>query len=254
MFYNSVGKHNFALSKLKTTMAEKDKAGIEIFESPEALQEQLSKTEEFAKNNRQLVIGVGVGVLALIGGLIGWKYFSEQNNIKAQNELFPAVFYIEKDSMNKAIKGDNNNTTIGLEKIVNEYGSTKAGELAAFYLGVAQLKEGKYDAAIQNLKKFSANDWLVQARAYSLIGDAYMEKKDLDNAIKYYKKAAEHYPNDAFTPAYLLKLGLAYELKKDYANATMAYRTIVDKHPEASELTTAQKKLAKVEYIVNNSK
>ncbi|WP_448520719.1 YfgM family protein [Rhodoflexus sp.] len=235
-------------------MAEKSKAGIEIFESPEALQEQLSKTEQFAKNNRRLVIGIGVGILALIGGVIGWKYYSDQNNLKAQVELFPAVFYIEKDSLNKAIKGDNNNTTIGLEKIVDKYGSTKAGDQAAFYLGVVKLKEGKYDEAIQYLQKFDADDWLLQARAYSLIGDAYMEKKDLDNAIKYYKKASEHYPNDAFTPAYLLKLGLAYELKKDYANATMAYRTISDKYPEASELTTSQKKLAKVEYMTNNAK
>lgn len=233
-------------------MAEKNKTGIEIFESPEALQEQLSKTEQFARNNRQLVLGVGIGIVLLIGGIIGWKYYAEQNNIKAQNELFPAVFYLEKDSVNKAVKGDNNNTTIGLEKIVSQYGSTKAGELAAFYMGVIRLREGKYDEAIQYLEKFDANDWLIQARAYSLIGDAYMEKKDLDNAIKYYKKAAEHYPNDAFTPAYLLKLGLAYELKKDYANAVMAYRTIVNKHPEASELTTAQKKLARVEYIVNS--
>lgn len=233
-------------------MAEKDKAGIEIFESPEALQEQLSKTEQFARNNRQLVMGIGIGILVLIGGIIGWKYYNDQTNLKAQIELFPTVFYIQKDSINKAVKGDNNNTTIGLEQIVNKYGSTKAGEQAAFYLGVIKLKEGKYDEAIEHLQKFDADDWLVQARAYSLIGDAYMEKKDLDNAIKFYKKAAEHYPNDAFTPAYLLKLGLAYELKKDYANAVMAYRTIVDKHSEASELTTAQKKLAKVEYIVNS--
>ncbi|MCS7019285.1 MAG: tetratricopeptide repeat protein [Cytophagales bacterium] len=233
-------------------MAEKNKAGVEIFESPEALQEQLIKTEQFARNNRRLVTGVGIGILLLVGGAIGWKYYSNQRNIKAQNELFPTVFYLEKDSINKAIKGDNNNTTIGLEKIVSQYGDTEAGELAAFYLGVERLKEGKYDEAIELLEKYDANDWLIQARAYSLIGDAYMEKKDLDNAIKYYKKASEHYPNDAFTPTYLLKLGLAYELKKDYANALMAYRTIVDKHPEASEITTAQKKLAKVEYIVNS--
>ncbi|MCS6967839.1 MAG: tetratricopeptide repeat protein [Cytophagales bacterium] len=233
-------------------MAKKEKTGIEIFESPEALQEQLSKTEQFARKNRKLVIGIGIGIAALALGIIGWSYYRSQTNLKAQVELFPAVFYLQKDSINKAVKGDNNNTTIGLEKIVEKYGNTKAGEQAAFYMGVISLRQGKYDEAINYLKNFDADDWLIQARAYSLIGDAYMEKKDLDNAIKYYKKAANHYPNDFFTPAYLLKLGLAYELKKDYASALMAYRTIVEKHRECSEFTTAEKKMARVEYLVNS--
>jgi TolA-binding protein len=186
----------------------------------------------------------------LVGGLMYYQWDKAEKNKKAQAELFPAVFFFEKDSINKAIKGDRINT-LGLEKIADQYGGTQAGELSAFYLGVGKLQEGKLDEAITHLKSFSANDMLIQARAYSLIGDAYLEKNNLDEAITYFRKAAEHYPNEAFTPTYLFKLALVYELKKDYANAAMAYRTVTTDFKESPDLVMAQKKLARVEYLLN---
>lgn len=235
-------------------MAKNAKAGLEIFENPEALQEQLTKTEQYAKTNQKLVVGAGAALVLLVAGFIGLNFYNQSQNQKAQEELFPAVFYFEKDSLNRAVKGDNGNTTIGLEKIADDYGSTEAGNLAQFYLGVAKLKQGKYDEAIQHLEDFEADDLLVQARTYSLLGDAYMEKNDIDKAIGFYKKAADYYPNEAYTPTYLMKLGLAYELKKEWAQAALAYRTIANDFKEATELALAQKKLARVEYIVNNGK
>jgi predicted negative regulator of RcsB-dependent stress response len=229
----------------------KDTTGIEeLFENPEALQDQLTKTEQFAKRNRNLIFGAAAGLVALVGGLMYYQYDKAEKDKKAQTELFPAVFYTEKDSLAKAEKGDQINTK-GLAYITEEYGGTEAGTLANFYLGVAKLKEGKYDEAISHLKDFTPDDLLIQARAYSLIGDAYMEKNNIDEAISYYKKASEHHPNDSFTPIYLQKLALAYELKKDYANASLAYRTIVNDFKESPDLVMAQKKLARMEYLLN---
>jgi predicted negative regulator of RcsB-dependent stress response len=232
----------------------KDTTGIEeLFENPEALQDQLTKTEQFAKQNQNLIIGVTVGIVMVVGGLMYNQWNKAEQNKKAQAELFPAIFYFEKDSLGKASKGDNGINTIGFEKIAKQYGGTQGAGLASFYLGVSKLQEGKYDEAINYLKDFSANDLLIQARAYSLIGDAYMEKNDLDEAIVYYKKAAEHHPNESFTPTYLLKLGLAHELKKDFANAALAYRTITTDFKESTDFVLAQKKLARVDFILNRS-
>jgi Tetratricopeptide repeat. len=63
--------------------------------------------------------------------------------------------------------------------------------------------------AIYHLEDFKVNDLLVQPRAYSLMGDAYMEQKDYENAAKYYDKASSYEPNKQFTPIYLMKAGLA---------------------------------------------
>ncbi|TAH18686.1 MAG: cytochrome C biosynthesis protein [Cytophagales bacterium] len=228
----------------------KDDAGMQIFESAEALQQGLSKTEEFAKSNQKLVMGAGIGLLVVIAGVLFFQWNSESKNAKAQKELFPAQFYFEKDSVKKALAGDNSNTTIGLEAIADEFGGSKGGDLAKFYIGVAKLKEGKFDEAIEKLESFSPNDLLLQARVYSLIGDAYMEKNDLGNAISFYKKASDYNANEFFTPAYMAKLALAQELNKDLSGAADTYKRIIDEFEESSEKANAQKKLAKLEQIL----
>jgi tetratricopeptide (TPR) repeat protein len=225
-------------------------AGTEQFyQAVEAdrLQQSILEVSE-NKGLRKVVFGVlGLVAIAIIG-IFGWQWYVEKQEVKAQQELFAAQFYFENDSLNTALKGDAS-TTAGFEKIADEYSMTKAGDLAAFYAGTAYLKQGKFNEAIESLKKFDANDYLVQARAYSLIGDAYMELENLDEAITYYKKASNHSPNDFFTPEYLMKLGLAYELKNDYAMAVQAYETIVEQHKKSDAVNKAKRALGRAESM-----
>lgn len=234
-------------TEVKKTATSKENANLEIFESAEALQSRLSKTEEFAKNNQKLLVGVGIGIVVIVLGIILYQWNIQSRNAEAQKELFPAQFYFEKDSIKKALKGDNANTTIGLEAIAEEYGSTKAGKLANFYIGVAKLKEGKYDEAIEALENFNPSDLLLQARVYSLIGDAYMEKNDFANAISFYEKASNYNPNEYFTPIYMSKLALAQEQNKDLEGARETYKRIIDEFEQSSEKANAQKRLAMLE-------
>ena len=194
-----------------------DDKNIELIEDPNAIAERITKSEEFVKKNKDMLSYLGIALAVLIGGGI-WYY----NNIKeqeqiAQEEMFQAVFYFEADSINKALNGDGVNE--GFEYIIeqyDQYGLNKTANLAKFYAGVCYLKLGNYEQAIDYLSDFSASDYLVQGRAYALIGDAHMEQGDFDKAIKFYKKAADYKPNQYFTPTYLMKLGLASEKSNDY--------------------------------------
>ena len=225
-------------------------AGTEQFyKSVEAdrLQQSILEVSE-NKGLRNAIFGI-LGLIALaVLGIFGWQWYVEQQEVKAQGELFPAQFYFEQDSLNAALKGDVSTTT-GVEKIADEYSITKAGNLASFYAGVAYLKQGKFEDAIESLKDFDADDYLVQARAYSLIGDAYMELNNLDEAINHYKKASNHHPNDFFTPEYLMKLGLAYEIKNNYSMAAQAYETIVEKHKKSDMVNKAKRALGRAESM-----
>ena len=228
-------------------MAKKDEnKATEFIENPEALQEQLDKTSDFAQQNREIILGVIVGILAVVGGAFWYSTYQEDNENEAQQELFPAVFYFEKDSLGKALQGDGDNTTIGLEAVADEYSGTKAGNLANVYIGVAKLKEGQFDQAIDILSNFSADDYLLQSRVHSLIGDAYMEKEQYGDAISYYQKAVGRYENEQFTPIYLRKLALAQELSGDTQGATTSYQKIADDFKESNEFVYAKKMLTKL--------
>ncbi len=211
------------------------------------LQQSILEVSENKGLRTGIFIALGILTVAIVG-IFGWQWYVAQQEAKAQKELFAAQFYFENDSLNAALKGDAT-TTAGVEKVADEYSMTKAGDLAAFYAGTAYLKQGKFNEAIESLKKFDANDYLVQARAYSLIGDAYMELNKLDDAIDYYKKASNHSPNDFFTPEYLMKLGLAYELKNDYSMAVQAYETIVEKHKKSDSVNKAKRALGRAESM-----
>jgi len=225
-------------------MAKKEESK-DLLENPEVIQEKLEGIEHWVEKNPKLLIGV-VGVIVLaVGGFFGYRYWIGNQDAQAQKEMFQAVRYFEADSLNLALNGDGNN--LGFLQIVEDYSLTEAGNLANFYAGAIYLKQGKFPLAIFHLEDYKANDLLVQARAFSLIGDAYMEQKSYEDAAKYYEKAAGYKPNKEFTPGYLMKAGLAYEKLNNTDKAKAAYQKIIDKYWESSEFQNARKFKAKLE-------
>lgn len=225
-------------------MAKKEE-NKDLLENPEVIQEKLVDIESWFERNPKLVISIAAGIMLLVGGFFGYRYYIGNQDGIAQNEMYQAVRYFEADSLNLALNGDGNN--LGFLQILDDYGRTDAGNLANYYTGAIYLKQGKYPLAIFHLEDFSASDLLVQARAYSLMGDAYMEQKDYENAAKYYDKAAGYKPNKEFTPTYLMKAALAYEKLNKNDKAKAAYQTIIDKYWESAELQNARKFKARLE-------
>ncbi|MFN0050385.1 MAG: tetratricopeptide repeat protein [Cytophagales bacterium] len=222
-------------------MAKKENKIEELLERPENLIEDIQngKWEIWYEQYKNIITYVGGGILGVVLLIVGWKYYTTSQNEEGQAAMFQAVYYFESDSLSKALNGDGNN--LGFVDIAADFQFTKAGNLANFYAGAALLKQGKFEESIDYLKSFSSSDILVQARAYSLIGDAYMEQDDFDNAASYYKKAADWKSTKEFTPDYLMKLGLAYELNKDFSAASKAYQRIIDEFPNSQKLNEAKK-------------
>ena len=209
------------------------------------------QAQEFIERNKKLVQYIGGTIAAIIIlGFFGYNYFTGQNE-EAQNEMFQAVFYFEKDSVELALYGDDLNP--GFEDIADEYSFTKAGNLANYYAGVCHLKLGNFEDAVNYLGNFNGNDLFVQARAYCLMGDAYMEMDEIGDAITYYEKASNYKPNKSFTPMYLMKLGLAYETVNRWKEAAEAYDRIIKEFPAATELNDAKKFKARAEIEQTNT-
>jgi len=238
------------MAKTKKASARKGaEHGNDLLESPEALAEQLTRTEEFLEKNRQLVLIVGAVIVLAVTGVIFYNYYQSNQNATAQKELFQAVYYFEADSLGQALNGDGNN--YGFLDIIDLYGATKAGNLANFYAGATYLKMGDFESAVRYLKSFSSSDDLVQARAYALIGDAYMEQLDYSRAADYYQQASDYKPNKQFTPTYLTKAAIAYERQGDINTALKCYTTIVDKFYGAAEYQEAKKHKARLEVLAS---
>jgi tetratricopeptide (TPR) repeat protein len=218
-----------------------------IIENPDVL---VSKTEEFFqdKQRRNILVGV-VGVLVLaVAGYLLYQANLDSKNTEAMEKMFQAEYYFESDSLSLALNGDGLN--YGFLRIINDYPGTDAANLASFYAGAIYLQLGDFGSAIRHLKKFSSNDFVLQARAYALTGDAYMEQSNYGEAADYYGKAADYKPNKSYTPIYLQKLAVALENKGDLKGAAKAYDRIISEYFTSRYTTDAKKHKARLEAMV----
>lgn len=212
------------------------------------VQEVYSRTEHFIENNKKTLSIVMGGIIVAIGLYFAYtKMYIAPMEIEAQSSMFMAEKYFEKDSLDKAINGDGIND--GFIDIIDTYGGTKTANLAHYYLGLSYLKTGKFQEAIDELESFSSNDIMISSIAIGAIGDAHLELGNVDEALKFYEKAAANNENELTTPMYLFKAGIVYEEKGDYTKAFERYTTIKNDYLESSEGRTIEKYLARAEAL-----
>jgi tetratricopeptide (TPR) repeat protein len=223
--------------------------GNDLIENPEALAQQFSKTEEFVEKNKSAVMVLGgIVAIGILAYFFGTYYISEQNS-NAQRDMFQAVYYFEADSLGKALNGDGNN--YGFLEIIDEYSMTSSANIANFYAGASYLKLGDNENGLRYLKEFSSSDYLVQSRAYSLMGDASMDLEDFVVAASYYEKAADYNANKQFSPTYLMKAAVANEKSSNYEGAITNYQSIIDNYYNGVDYNDAKKHKARLEGMLN---
>src|SRR5690606_19421733 len=222
----------------------------DLLENPDAIATSLGRGESFLKENAKVVGGlIGLAVL-VIAGILFFQINKANQNETAQGEMFQAVYFYEQDSVDLALNGDGVNP--GFLAIIDEYSGTDAANLSNFYAGSIYLSHGEFQKAVDHLKNFSSDDYFVQAKAYSLIGDAYMELGNHSEAINFYNKAVNYKANKYFTPMYLNKLAIAYEEAGQLDNAIKAYDRIETEYAESYEFTAARKHKARLEGLAAN--
>jgi len=219
----------------------------ELIENPEVIAEKLVPGEDFLKNNSKILAGVLAVAIVLIGGILFFQYNTQQQNEKAQAEMFQAVYFFEQDSVDFALNGDGINK--GFLNIIESYPRTDAANLAHFYTGSIYLSQKKFQEALTHLEEFSSDDYLVQAKAYSLVGDANLELGKTEEAIAQYTKAARTNENKYMSPKYLAKLAVAQEEAGKIEDAIKTYAEIEEKYYESFEFAAARKHKARLEGL-----
>lgn len=194
---------------------------------------------------KKIALGVLGGIVLVVGAYLYYQSYLEDQQQEAVDQMVRAVHFFEKDSVDKAIKGDSQYP--GFEKLADEYSGTPAGNLCKYYLGCCYLKKGNLDKGIDFLESFSKGDDMIGASAYAALGFAYEEKKDFSQASKYYRKASAINENSQTTPFYLMNAARNEELAGNNSEALEIYQTIKKKFPTSPEGQSIEKYIAKFE-------
>jgi len=220
-------------------------------EQLENVESALSRTEQFIENNQKTITTVVFVILIVVGGyLLFQRYYMTPLEQEAKQQMFRAEQYFAQDSFNLALNGDGN--YLGFLDIVDEYGMTKSANLAKYYTGISYLQLGKYDNAIDYLKDFKVDDKIIEPQKYGALGDAYMEKGNLDEAMDYYEKAMNANKNEYSTPYFMEKVAFVHEEKGNYNDAIDLYKKIKRKYPESSQSEQADKNIARLKVITSS--
>ncbi len=221
----------------------KDKKNTQVDNLTE-VESALTRTEQFLESNSKL-IGIVIGAIVVIAvGYLGLnKFYLEPRSKEAQEQMFRAQNYFEKDSFNLAVNGDGNNP--GFLDIIDDFGSTKAGKLSYYYAGISYLNMGQFDKAIDYLKKFDTDDALLGPISVGAQGDAQLELGKTDKALDLYTEAYKMNNNELTTPIYMLKAGELLESSSKQDEALKIYETIKLKFPESTEGRSIDKYIAR---------
>lgn len=203
------------------------------------------------------IIYVGGAIILLAGSWLIYKYFFKLPQEEKANEV---VFITQKyfsdfanatvDSTKirlaqKCLNGDGGNT--GALKIISKYSGTPAANLCKYYAGSCYLHLKQFDKSIKYLKEFDTDATQIKSRAYGMIGDAYSELKKKDDALDYYKKAADVNEKDEYTSSeFLFRAGLYAESIGKTKEAIDLYKKIKNDYPLSDRAADIDRYLARL--------
>ena len=212
----------------------------------ENVQEALNTTSVWIeKNQNKLTWAVTIIVAVVVGVLALNTYVIKPKAVEVSNENAKAVTYFMQGDWEKALNGDDAEC-IGFQAIADEYKCYQGGKLAALYAGICYYQLGQYEDAAAYLSKFSANDLNIDPAASQLLGDAYVQMEEYDNAAKAFEAAAKS-GNDLIAPMSLKKAGLVYLELGNKAAAKKAFETIKAGYPASTEAQDIDKYIAVAE-------
>ena len=115
--------------------------------------------------------------------------------------------------------------------MADEFGSTKAGNLAHLYAGICYAQTEKWEEAKAELEAFDTqDDAMVSPAALGLLGNVYANLGQNDKAIEYLLKAAKKADNNSLSPTFLIQAGELYEAQGKPEKALECYNEIKTKY------------------------
>ncbi len=209
--------------------------------------EVVTKTEAFFdKYKKQIIYGI-CAIVVIAAAIIAYMQFVLNPRIaKANDALAKCQTYFDADNYDKALNGDGQGC-IGLLKVADEFSSTKAGNLAKLYAGLAYAQTEKWEDAKKYLEAFKGqDDAIITPAALGALGNVYANLGDNEKAITTLIKAAKAADNGSLSPTYLIQAGelleaqgkadkaleLYQQVKRDYVNSMAVQQQEIDKYIE----------------------
>lgn len=228
-------------------MANKKNAPVEA-QIDQEIEAAVDKTQDFFDKNGKTITYVLIAIVAVVAAIFGYqKFVKEPRAEKAAAAMYMAQFRFEGENADYELALNGDEEGAGFLDVIEQYGSTPAGNLAAQYAGICYMKLGDWDNAEKYLAKYKATkgvpNAVVNAENLGLQGDVKVQKGEYKKAAALFEQAAEVSDNEFTSPLYLKKAAQAYEAAGDKAAAVKLYKRISVEYAASLEARDAEKQL-----------
>ncbi len=220
-------------------------------EMMESIGEAMSKTELFFEENGKK-ISYGIFALLVVAALIfGYKtLIVEPQAQKSAEAISNAQIIFEQETPDYQAALDGNDLGGGFLEVIENYGSTPSGNLAAHYAGICYLQLGDFDNATKYLAKYKAVKGIpaaiVNAQNLGLQGDIAVEMGEFAKAEDFYDKAIKASNNAISAPMYMQKAALVAIANGNTTKAKELFETISTNYASSAEGRNAEKYLGTI--------
>lgn len=197
-------------------------------ETPETgldnINDSLTAMTQKVQDNQKLIMMCSATVIAVAVIILAYVYFFRTPVIQKENDSIGAA------DLELALGNDSVATAQYME--IAENGSYDAANRAALQSAILLYQDGKYEDALKYAEKYSAQDDVIGAGAYSLKGDCLVNLDRLDEAAKAFNEAVSTSDaNPAYTPFFIMKLARVYAAQGKHAEEAAQYEKIVKEYP-----------------------
>lgn len=225
-------------------MAQETKLKRKDLKEPDQFLVASSEFLAFLTRNRSSLLSLLVGVLLIFGIFLFLSHQKNSERLEMEKLYFQMTQLIEDE------KGPSGEPLISKLKALLE--KIDAGDQklrAQLLLGDAQYQNKLYDDALSSFKGVAADaqpGTLNFFMAHSGIAHSYAGKKDFKNAIVHYRKIIDS-PGESPLFYVYLELARCYELLSDSKNALLILREMQTKFPKHAELEKVNLSLKRLE-------
>lgn len=234
-----------------------------------AIERTLTAISNWGFNNLTLLAFGLLGLLLLVGGFYGWRYYSETRDSHVQQAFgdallklhAPVVESVQEEALEPDLENPYRYSTPqersqaayeAFSEIAAEHSGHRLGAIARYYTGIIALDDGRSEEArkillevIESARSEQVRNLARSALAQIYSGEAnYAEANELLEAIAASDAAA--FPQQLI----LGRLAANYEAMGDLPAALEMYRRILDEFPTSNLAQEALTKISELERYV----
>jgi tetratricopeptide (TPR) repeat protein len=226
-------------------MAKKRMTRKELLKTPDEFMTFTGKVIRFAVQYKIQLVSVGVAIVFLIFFVIGFRYFSNRAESRANGLLQKNVALYETAMEEKnaydaylAVEGDFN-------RLIIKYRATASGKTArlvfaniCYRAGIAERSMTLYRKALEDFKDYP----LIRRLIIASLGYCSEAMKDYPAAAEYFNKIAES-PGVFLKAEAMFQLGRIYETMGDAERSINAFKMILSDYPASMYVELAREKV-----------